>query len=120
MYKAEFINSKENYFVGDDWALKFIVRDENGDMVTSFGSIGIKCEVTNNGDETKLQNSVAGGDDTEIEVNSDSEIIVHVPNTDTVDYSTDFFTVELKIEISSKIYTVFSEKIYIKDETLDW
>jgi len=124
MYTAELINRHKLYFKGDDIPLRFIVRDEDGALLTNFDNLGIKCEITNYGDETKLSDTAAGGSDDEISI-SDSEITVHVPNADTVDYAVGYFIVELQLEDLSEsdntqYYTIFSDKIYFEDETLDW
>lgn len=124
MYDAELINKRPLYFQGDDVLLRFIVRDENGTLVTDFSNIGIKCLVTNYGSETELANDNAGGSDDEISV-SDSEIAVYVPSDDTVDYQVGYFTVELQIEDMTesddiKYYTVYSDRIWFAEESLDF
>lgn len=117
--KAIYLEQVYNFTVGDDVDMTFILRDENGSLISSFTDYYIRCEVTNNSDETLLKNTKAGGGDSQIST-SGAEITIHIPNTDTTNYSEGEYRVELQLTISSKIYTVFSEDIYFKAEKLDW
>ena len=118
-YSATYIQQRDEFNVGDDVDLSFIVRDESGDLVTDFSAITIKAEITDGASETKLENAVGDGSVTEISV-SGSVITVHVPNADTDDYSEGTFHVELQIEVASKIYTVYSDTIEFLSEEIDW
>jgi len=120
MYKAELINRQGVYFEADDVVLKFILRDEDGAMVTDFTGMSIEVEVSDFGSESLLQNAAAGGADTEITTNDNNEIVVYVPARDTDGFFPGYFIVEMQITVSSKVYTVFNDRIYFKAETLDW
>lgn len=120
MYTAEIINRNSRYFEGDDVVLKFILRDEDGAMITDLSGMSIEVEVTDFGSESKLQNETAGGGITEITVNDNNEIVVYVPASDTDGFFPGYYIVEMQIKVSGKTYTVFNDRIYFKAETLDW
>lgn len=120
MYTAELINKRDVYFEADDVVLKFILRDEDGAMVTDFTGMSIEVEITDYASESTLQNATAGGAATEITTNANNEIVVYVPDTDTDGFFPGYFVVEMQITIGEKVYTVFHDKIRFKYETLDW
>ena len=119
-YKAIYIERNYTFKTGDDVEMSFVVYDANGALVSSFTNTKIKAYIYGGGADTELANTAAGGGDTQISITGNI-ITIHIPLADTVDYSYDTdITVELQIEIGTKIYTVYSDLLWFEEELLDF
>lgn len=116
---ASYLEQKYSFPQGDDITLTFILRNEKGTIISNLSNYSIKFEISRSGDEVKLKNSNAGGDSSQIST-SGSEIKVYIPNTNTTNFSRGYYNLELQVKVNSKIYTVFTDTIWITKEKLDW
>ena len=118
MYKAIYMERVKKFITGNDVDMTFFLRDSNNDVVTDLTGFKIKCEVTNNGAEIKLANTLGGGNDTQISV-SGSKFTVHMSDTDT-DIREGKYDIEIEVEKDSKINTVYRDVIEFTEEIVDW
>jgi len=116
-YKAIYINEKKEFKPYETIELEFILIDKStNSLITTFTNYTIKCEIENDSDEKKYDNADTGGVTT-----SNGIILVTIPKTDTDDFTTDtYLNVELAIVVGGEQFIVYSGKIYIKEEIIDW
>lgn len=115
-YRATYINSQEKWRDSDTIEMKFIIVDEDNNIVTSLDGFLIKCEIYTSTKEIRLDNDARGG----ITV-SDEVITVSVSTAQTKNISEDWYRTELQISKDGKVFTVFNKEIprIISDE-VDW
>jgi hypothetical protein len=118
-YTAENIEQRDTFIVGDDIELDFILRDQNGTVISTFTSIKITINIESyGGSEVTLKNTAAGGGDTQISI-SGSVISMHLLGTDTDDFSVGKYRITMVVESSSKEYTAFDEYVQFNEDWLD-
>ncbi len=114
-YKAIYLEGKKQFYIGETIELTFIIIDSENEYISDYSSITVKCELTNAGTDTKLDNSARGGVTT-----SGKKITVSVPLATTALYSEGIFDIELEVTISEKVFNIYRDKITISEEVVDW
>lgn len=115
-YKAIYINSQKKWRDSDTIEMKFILIDEDNNVVTDLSSFTIKCEIYTSTKEIQLDNDTKGGVTTNDEV-----ITVSATTAQTQDISEGWYRTELQISTGGKIYTVFNKEIpRIVTDEVDW
>lgn len=114
-YKAIYINSQKKWRDNDTIEMKFIIVDEDNNVVTDLSSFTISAEIYDAATEIQLDNDAKGGITTSNEV-----ITISVSASQTLDLDTGFYRIELQISTSGKNYTVYNEEIRIVEDEVDW
>jgi len=114
-YKAIYINSQKKWRDNDTIEMKFIIVDEDNNVVTDLSGFTISAEIYDAGSEIQMDNDAKGGVTVSSEV-----IIVSATSAQTLDLDTGFYRIELQIATGGKIYTVYNEEIRIVEDEVDW
>lgn len=117
IYTGVYLEKKFIHYVGDDIELSFIIKDQKNNILDDFTNVTIKCNVEGAGFNEQLSSENSG----EITVQSGNIITINIPSASSVQCSETYFTVEIQIEIGTKVYTVYqNENFYLLEENLDW
>ena len=116
-YKLIYLDEKKSFKTYETIEMRFVLLNlSTNTIVTTFTGYTISANITCGGTDTKLDNDARGGVAT-----SDSVITMTIPATSTDDYEEKtYYDIEIFITVSSKNYKVWSERLYIGKEFIDW
>jgi hypothetical protein len=114
-YKAIYLEGRKQFYAGETIELTFIIIDSENEYISDYSSVTVRCELTDAGTDTKLDNGARGGITT-----SGKKVTVSIPSATTATYNEDTFDIELEIVIGSKTYHVYRDKLTVSEEIVDW
>lgn len=121
-YKAVLLQNSLRLIENDSAEFTFIIKDENGDLLTSLSAYKFGAQLDNGGLELKKKDSnYSDGSDSQISV-SGEKITVYVDADDTDTWSNDWWSMILQMthKTTGARYTVFRKKVNFIGELLDW
>lgn len=100
------INQNLNFTQNNDIEIEFILLDNNSDIVTELGDYTFLGEIEN---QLSMDNDYF--------TKSGEKLTLTIPNS-VMNISAENYDLEIQATISTKIYTVFRERITIIDEII--
>ena len=100
------INQNLNFYQNNDITIEFILLDDNSDIITELGDYTFLGEIE---EQLSMDNDYFS--------TNEEKITLTIPNS-VMNISADKYDLEIQTTISTKVHTVFRERITILDDLI--